>query len=453
MKLEQLLEKAPPDPEIENWKKRIREDSLRNTEKIKGLKYFIRLRGKNIIIETNKNEFDKMRLHSLFEESTPNLKNIITPDIKKLGELFKSYGEEIRIVGGAVRDALLEKSPKDIDLATTATPDKMLEIANDNNIRVIETGLQHGTVTFVINGEPYEITTLRVDTNTDGRHASVDWTKSFKEDARRRDLTYNAMSIDMNGKLHDYFGGLKDLRSNNTSFVGDSNQRIQEDYLRILRYFRFLAKHPGQKANQDILKNIKDNVKGLENISGERIWMELSKMVTYPNMANALKGMCEVGIGKLLNMVCNNSQSIEESERISKESNNPITILAPMFANLNDFVKFANHLKIPNEYKNLGLFLMSERDKGKYRYIEDIIIGKTQPEHVLELSIFLNNKSIKQNAKKAINAPAFPINGNDLMKRGMKPGPSIGQTLDQLKREWINSDFKLTKKQLLKNGT
>jgi len=124
-----------------------------------------------------------------------------------------------------------------------------------------------------------------------------------------------------------------------------------------------------------------------------------------------------------------------------------------MLSNLNDFVKFANHLKIPNEYKNLGLFLMPERDKGKGRYIEDIIIGKTKPEHVLELSIFLDNESIKQNVRQAMNAPAFPVNGNDLMQHGMKPGPSIGRTLDQLKQEWINSDFKLTKKQLLKNGT
>lgn len=391
-----------------------------------------------------------MKLFEISDQKSPDLSILITPDISRLGKLFSSHDEEIRIVGGAVRDALLGKTPKDIDLATTATPDKMLEIAEDNDIRVIETGLQHGTVTFVINGEPYEITTLRVDTDTDGRHATVDWTKSFKEDARRRDLTYNAMSVDMNGKLHDYFGGLKDLRSNSTNFVGDSNQRIQEDYLRILRYFRFLAKHPGQKASQDILKNVKDNVKGLENISGERIWMELSKMVTYPNMANALEGMCDVGIDKLLNMVCN-SRSIKESERISKQSDNPVTILAPMFANLNDFVKFANHLKIPNDYKNLGLFLMSEQDKGKDRYIEDIIIGKTKPEHVLELSILLNNESIKQSAKRAMNAPTFPVNGNDLMQQGMKPGPSIGKTLEQLKREWIKSDFKLTKEQLLSN--
>jgi len=393
-------------------------------------------------------KIQKLKLLEISQQSSPDLSRLITPDIKKLGNLFKSYDEEIRIVGGAVRDALLGKSPKDIDLATTAIPDKMLKIADESNIRVIETGLQHGTVTFVINGEPYEITTLRVDTDTDGRHASVDWTKSFKEDAKRRDLTYNAMSVDMDGKLHDYFGGLKDLRSNNTSFVSDSNQRIQEDYLRILRYFRFLAKHPGQKANQDILKNVKNNVKGLENVSGERIWIELSKIITYPNMANALEGICEVSINKLLNMVCN-SQSMKESERISKKSNNPITILAPMFSNLNDFVKFANHLKIPNEYKNLGLFLMSERNKGKDRYIEDIIIGKTKPEHVLELSIFLDNESIKQNVRQAMNAPAFPVNGNDLMQHGMKPGPSIGRTLDQLKREWINSDFKLTKEQLL----
>jgi len=126
-------------------------------------------------------KIQKLKLLEISQQSSPDLSRLITPDIKKLGNLFKSYEEEIRIVGGAVRDALLGKSPKDIDLATTAIPDKMLKIADENNIRVIETGLQHGTVTFVINGEPYEITTLRVDTDTDGRHASVDWTKSLKK--------------------------------------------------------------------------------------------------------------------------------------------------------------------------------------------------------------------------------------------------------------------------------
>ena len=390
-----------------------------------------------------------MKIQSLTEEKSPDLSHLITEDIKKLGELFESHGEELRIVGGAVRDALLGKKPKDIDLATTATPEKMLEIAKEENIKVIETGLQHGTVTFVINGEPYEITTLRIDVDTDGRHATVDWTKSFKEDARRRDLTYNAMSVDMEGNLHDYFGGLKDLRKNRTSFVGSSDERIQEDYLRILRYFRFLAKHPNQKPNQDIMQSIKKNVSGLGNISGERIWMEISKMVTYPNMDSSLKAMCSVGIGQMLFMTSCNQSSIARSKRISGETENPVTIITPLFENSLDFSKFAAKLKIPNDYKNLGIFLQQERKNPKESYAEEIVINNLDPRYVIELSKIINSKELYEDAVKAMNRPKFPVSGNDLIQRGIKPGPNLGKVLSQLKREWINSGYKLNKSNLL----
>ena len=382
-----------------------------------------------------------MKLQNIYEEKSPDLSNLITNDIKRLGSLFKSYNEEIRIVGGAVRDSLLGKSPKDIDLATTAEPEKMLKIANDNDIRVIETGLQHGTATFVINGEPYEITTLRVDSETDGRHAKVDWTKSFKEDARRRDLTYNAMSVDMNGKLHDYFGGLKDLRKNKTSFVGNSNERIQEDYLRILRYFRFLAKHPNQKPDKDILKNIKDNVSGLSDISGERIWMELSKMVTYPNMNNSLEAMCSVGISEMLFMDSCNQDSIAKSKRISNNTDNPITIMTPLFANTASFAKFASKLKIPNEYKNIGIFLQQEKNNPKESYAEDIIIKNLKPEYVIELSKVIDSNKLYNETTKIINGPSFPVSGNDLINAGIKPGPELGKTLNALKKEWLTTSL------------
>lgn len=389
-----------------------------------------------------------MKLSTITESSNPDLSRLITPDIKKLGNLFKRYDEEIRIVGGAVRDALLGKQPKDIDLATTATPNKMLEIAKDNNIKVIETGLQHGTVTFVINDEPYEITTLRVDTETDGRHASVDWTKSFKEDARRRDLTYNAMSVDMDGKLHDYFGGLKDLRSNSTQFVGNPEERIQEDFLRILRYFRFLSKQPGQKPNKDLLETIRNNVEGLKNISGERIWMEMSKMATYPNFSNAMSAMCSVGIGKMLFMNCEDS-SLKNAERLQKETNNPITILSPLFKDGQAFLQFASKLKIPNEFKNLGEFITSNKNNPRESYAQNILTKNLNPEYVLELAKVINSDTLKKDTKSVMNAGTFPVSGQDLINAGMQPGPEMGKTLNILKKEWINSGYKLTKQQLL----
>lgn len=166
---------------------------------------------------------------------------IISPDVKTLGELFSRNGFEIRVVGGAVRDVALGKSPKDIDLATDATPQEMQKMFDRAMIKHIPTGIEHGTLTAVLNNEPYEITTLRADTETDGRHAEVKFVKSWEEDAKRRDLTYNAMSMDIEGNLYDYFGGMDDLQDKVSKFVGDAEQRIKEDYLRILRYFRFKA--------------------------------------------------------------------------------------------------------------------------------------------------------------------------------------------------------------------
>ena len=145
---------------------------------------------------------------------------------------MRNSNHEIRIVGGAVRDILLGKTPKDIDLATDAPPDQMMALFKSAGIKYIPTGLQHGTVSAVIGDEVIELTTLRIDTNQDGRHADVEFTKDWREDAKRRDLTFNAMNIDMDGTLHDYFNGVEDLKNGISRFVGDPDTRLKEDYLR-----------------------------------------------------------------------------------------------------------------------------------------------------------------------------------------------------------------------------
>ena len=159
-------------------------------------------------------------------------------DLLKLGQLFTSEGYSLRLVGGVVRDLLLGCKPKDVDLATECTPDEMIRLFEQEGIRHIPTGLQHGTITAHINNVDYEITTLRVDHLTDGRHAIVEFTSDWKIDAERRDLTINAMSLNFDGVLYDYFDGQRHLAEHKICFVGDSRSRIKEDYLRILRYFR-----------------------------------------------------------------------------------------------------------------------------------------------------------------------------------------------------------------------
>lgn len=183
----------------------------------------------------NENDSPKMKVD--VEKLIPNFS-----DIKNLASIFKKENKELRIVGGTPRDILLNKKAKDVDLATTANPDEMLQIGKKYNLKTIPTGIEHGTITFLINNEPYEITTLRTDVETDGRHAKVAFTNDWKIDSERRDLSYNSISMDLDGNLYDYHGGIEDLKNGITKFVGDPEKRIQEDFLRILRFFRLRQK-------------------------------------------------------------------------------------------------------------------------------------------------------------------------------------------------------------------
>lgn len=169
---------------------------------------------------------------------SPEFRSVFTPELQTLVNLFKKYNYELRIAGGAVRDILMGKHPKDLDFATDATPEQMKEMFEKEEIRMINVkGEKHGTVTARINDkENFEVTTLRIDIVTDGRHADVEFTKDWKLDANRRDLTINSMFLDLDGKLYDYFYGYDDLEKKKIVFVGDAGTRICEDYLRILRY-------------------------------------------------------------------------------------------------------------------------------------------------------------------------------------------------------------------------
>ncbi len=202
--------------------------------------------------------------------NSPEFEKIMTADLKYLFELFKNYSYELRIAGGAVRDLLMGKLPHDIDFATTATPDQMKEMFQTENIRMINTnGEKHGTITVRLNEkENYEITTLRIDIVTDGRHAEVQFTEDWRLDSNRRDLTVNSIFLTSNGEIIDFFNGYEDIKMRRIRFVGEPNKRIQEDYLRILRYFRFYGRicmNPDSHDN-DSLVAIKDNSNGLESI-------------------------------------------------------------------------------------------------------------------------------------------------------------------------------------------
>jgi tRNA nucleotidyltransferase (CCA-adding enzyme) len=230
----------------------------------------------------------------------------LTNELKQLIEIFKKYNYEIRIAGGAVRDLLMNIVPKDIDLATNATPDEMKIMFERENIRTLNrNGEKHGTITVRLSDEEnYEITTLRIDVVTDGRHAEVRFTNDWKLDANRRDLTVNSLFLDFDGVVHDYFNGVEDIKKKEVHFVGEPATRIREDYLRILRYFRFFARISENEEMKDLeaLEAIRENAEGMKGIHGERIWTEFKQILVGRYADVLIKKIIELGVYKYIGL-------------------------------------------------------------------------------------------------------------------------------------------------------
>jgi len=212
-------------------------------------------------------------------------------EIKFILQSLKNAGFEGRIVGGYVRDILLKKNSSDIDIATTATPDKTIEIFENLGCKVIPTGLRHGTVAVIKNSVSFEITTLRKDLSTDGRHAEVGFTDSWEDDAARRDFTFNALYMDADRKIYDFFGGANDLLNRTIKFIGNAEERIKEDYLRILRYFRFAAQLDFEISDTNVLSIFQKYSSNLLKLSRERIRHEFLKILSAPSSIRILSLM------------------------------------------------------------------------------------------------------------------------------------------------------------------
>ena len=367
-------------------------------------------------------------------------KSLMTPELLKLGKVFNQNNYDIRLVGGAVRDLMLGKSPKDIDLASDATPQKMQDILSNAGIKTVPTGIEHGTITAVINGEPFEITTLRSDDKTDGRKAEVSFITNWKEDARRRDLTYNAMSIDFDGRLYDYFDGMNDLQNKVSKFVGDPEERIKEDYLRILRYFRFQSKIANPVWDEETIQAIKSNVLGLRKISAERVWQEVSKMLMGSNLDAILTYMNQTGVTGAIGLTTNNK---EQLDRITYD--HPVVGLAVLVSDSN----ISDRWKMSRGEKDLLHFLVTnKKTRLVQKTAEDMIIAGEDKAKLIALA---QMQGLKQLADTLVQfqPPVFPVQGRDLLDKGMASGPSVGIALDKLKAIWKDSNYKLSKQQLL----
>ncbi|KAJ9601542.1 hypothetical protein L9F63_000285 [Diploptera punctata] len=360
---------------------------------------------------------------------SPEFKALFTPELVSLVSLFKEYGHELRIAGGAVRDLLMKIEPKDLDFATTATPDQMKEMFNAEGIRMINT-----------KGE---------------RH---DW----KLDANRRDLTINSMFLGLDGTVYDYFDGYKDLQARRVVFVGDASTRIREDYLRILRYFRFYGRIAEQSDNheENTLEAIRHNAAGLEIISGERIWTELRKILEGRFAGELVKIMISLGLNSYIGLPA--QPNIKEFDRVwslnCPEKVHPMTLLAALLTNQEEVMKFHARVKLSAYERDLTLFIVENRqDKPCVKPLQPyqlLIVnskGKTSDtrEWVREVLKYRGDFALLKQFDQWI-LPRFPINGNILKENGVPGGKILGPVMNALKHRWVENDFQLSSEELLK---
>jgi tRNA nucleotidyltransferase (CCA-adding enzyme) len=396
------------------------------------------------------------------------------PELVDLRGKFVSEGFDIRLVGGCVRDLLHGDEPHDIDLCTDATPDEQVEMYKKYDVRHIETGLQHGTVTVVLNGITYEITSLRTDTECDGRHATVSYTRDWLIDIERRDLTINAMSLTFDGELIDPFNGKSDLENQIVRFVGDPEKRITEDYLRILRWFRFYGRYgnvtagaiyavpPGHAISDFPACNIQDTIRkiaalagNLTQISPERKWSELSKIMVGPNAHQVLRLMTASSVLQYCWLPTSETYPNidEEVARTIELTKNPITVFWQMYTMSDNAYEV---FKWSSNERALFDFLCKHYVGGKHvtkkvhpDYDAMVTVDKFNKEFVRELMVVNDCDELKRISFESWDPPSFPVSGNDIMAVSSVSGPALGKMIKDLKLVWRESGFTMTKEKLL----
>jgi len=378
--------------------------------------------------------------------------------VKSLFELLGKDGEEIRIVGGAIRNALLGRHAHEIDLATTALPSVVIERANAAHIRSIPTGISHGTITLLSEGETFEVTTLREDVATDGRHAEVSFGRSFEADAMRRDFRINAFFMDRDGVIYDYVSGMEDLTAQRIRFIGDPMQRIAEDYLRILRFFRFSAEYSEGSLDPDGLYASLKQRDGLRRLSPERVHAELFKLFCARRAGDVVREMSETGLLSQLLGVCPFPARLERFLGIEKMGKcDPLLRLAALCLGLPEIaLKLRERLRLSNEefnrLNNAGKLLPKLHDLDEppdERSLKAFLFQYGRSASVDALTLAELDARPGQNAlwEKAIDylrrtpVPKLPFSGKDLLALGFENGPAIGEVLKKLSARWMYAGF------------
>ena len=367
---------------------------------------------------------------------------------------------ETRAVGGAVRDALLGLKVEEIDLATTALPERVLSLAAEAGLKAVPTGLEHGTVTVIANGVPFQVTTLRRDVETYGRHAKVTFTRSFEEDARRRDFTLNALYADSYGKVFDPLGGFDDLMQGRVRFIGGAEARIEEDFLRILRFFRFHAYYGRGEMDAEGLRASVTLRDGLRQLSAERISGELKRILLAPRAISAIRALYEYGLlTEVLGAVPRLSrfEAIAEIESVLELPSDAALRLAALTVFVEeDAIRISHRLRLSNaERDTLALaarqlpVLSDERTakRALYRFGD-----KYRPALLLSWASSAPAEDVAWREAYALpdrwQPPMFPLRGSDLAALGFE-GPAIGRALQRLEEHWLDGNFAANRETLL----
>jgi len=381
-----------------------------------------------------------------------------SPQLKTLFNHLIKDGTELRVVGGAVRDFLSNRKFSDIDIACKYLPEETATILKKCNVKTIATGVKYGTITAVINGEQFQITTLRKDIKNFGRDCEVEFVDDFYPDAIRRDFTINAMSIDFAGNLYDYFGGRQDLENQIVKFIGDADTRIKEDYLRILRFFRFSCFY-GQNIDQDGLVACIRNKGQIFNLSSERIRDEFFKILSCQDRDNLWLIISKMQEVEILTLILQNEGNLNglknlfELELILKYRFEPLILLASLHSeakiNLSKIEKkYLQTITNPNfviDFQSskkdiFALLLEFERQT----IIDALTIKLINNNLQIFIDDFLRIRKIIATAE----IPDFPINGHDLIAIGIVP-ENIGKVLKIAQKYWLEADFLVTKPQII----
>jgi len=388
--------------------------------------------------------------------------------LKKIFSAINNFSEisEIRFVGGCIRKIINKEMTDDIDLATNLKPDEVCKALRNNNINYYESGIEHGTITALIEDKKFEITSLRKDVATDGRHAKVEFSLDWKEDASRRDFTINAIYADKDGNIFDPFNGKKDIEEGVINFIGECEERIKEDYLRILRYVRFYLNYSKKPHDLKIIKIIRKNLGGVASLSSERLIDEFKKLVTLDNLQKLFK---DQNCLELIQLIFPQFKKID----IFKSPNQYIK----NFFSKTDFI-FILSLLVIDETDNTDYFLykfkLSKKDQKRLKFIDNFYKQKINNKFYTEKNLnkllyfqgrqsvidiinfyLFNSKKVDKKLIKFIEIfnnktiPTLPIGAKLLMsKYNLPEGKSLGEKLKKIETIWVDNNFKISEKQI-----